>query len=107
MFIFYFINIRLGGLLKTTNSDTQLTYKTLYCLWLLSYNDKIASQFHGTNVIQYIVDSIRNNPKEKIIRVGSAVLAVCIFILQYYFRIYYLHYFIVVILLEHHKQRRW
>ena len=42
----------------------------------MSYNDSIAGQFHTTNVIQFIVETLRNMPKEKIIRIGTAILAV-------------------------------
>merc|ERR1712110_552154 len=44
---------RLGSLLKNGSSDTTLLYKALFCLWLMSYNEDIAAQFHTTNVILY------------------------------------------------------
>jgi hypothetical protein len=70
---------RLGGLIKNAGADTQIAYQALFCLWLLSYNDDIAGNFHTTNVIQYIINCLKNIPKEKVIRIGTAVLAVSCF----------------------------
>jgi len=66
---------RLGSLLKNGSSDTTLLYKALFCLWLMSYNEDIAAQFHTTNVIQYIINVIKTVSKEKILRIGAAVLS--------------------------------
>mmetsp|Transcript_13838 Transcript_13838/g.17417 ORF Transcript_13838/g.17417 Transcript_13838/m.17417 type:complete len:370 (+) Transcript_13838:71-1180(+) len=67
---------RLGVLLKNLQSETQIIYKALLCLWLMSYNDHVASQFHHeTNVIPNIIVVLKAVPKEKIIRIGTAVLA--------------------------------
>ena len=71
---------RLGSLIKNTNAETQVVYKTLLCLWLMSYNRRIGSRFSETNVIIYVIAIMRAVPKEKIIRIGSAVLAVRFFI---------------------------
>lgn len=68
---------RLGSLIKNTNAETQVIYKTLHCLWLMSYNRQIGQRFNETNVIIYIIAIMRAVPKEKIIRMGCAVLAVC------------------------------
>jgi len=66
---------RLGSLIKNVSQETQLLYHTLLCLWLMSYSNHIASEFHTTNVIHYIVGVLKAVPKEKIIRLGVAVLA--------------------------------
>mmetsp|Transcript_122304 Transcript_122304/g.182773 ORF Transcript_122304/g.182773 Transcript_122304/m.182773 type:complete len:442 (+) Transcript_122304:30-1355(+) len=67
---------RLALLIKDPKMETQIIYKVLLCLWLLSYNDNIASQFHHeTNVISNIISIIKAVPKEKIIRIGTAILA--------------------------------
>ena len=69
----------MGVLLKNLQSETQIIYKALLCLWLMSYNDHVASQFHHeTNVIPNIIVVLKAVPKEKIIRIGTAVLAVSI-----------------------------
>merc|ERR1712137_1468477 len=66
---------RLGTLLKNGGSDTALLYKALFCLWLMSYNEDIAAQFYTTNVIQYMINVIKSVAKEKILRIGAAVLS--------------------------------
>lgn len=66
----------LGGLLKSKAKNSQLLYQTLYCLWLLSYNKKVAEMVSETKVIPYIVDVLRTVPKEKVARMGLATLRV-------------------------------
>jgi len=66
---------RLGGILRISNLSSQVIYETLYSLWLLSYNDHIAAQFHKSLVIHRIVDAIKNVQKEKVIRMGLAILS--------------------------------
>ena len=64
----------LASLLKTKNKSYQLTYQTLHCLWLLSYNKQVANQVGGTKVINFVVDILRTIQKEKIIRMCLAIL---------------------------------
>lgn len=66
---------RIGGIIKNHNSDTTILYKALYCIWVMSYNKHIASQFHKTTLIHHVVEIMRNVQKEKIIRVCIAILA--------------------------------
>jgi len=66
---------RLGNVLKTANLSSQIVYKTLYCLWLLSYNEEIGSKFSQSTVIHKIVDVLKIIQKEKVSRMGLAILA--------------------------------
>jgi len=63
-----------SSLLKTEDRRQQL-YQTVYCLWLMSYNDDISAQFSATEgLVKGIVEAIRKEEKEKIRRLGLATL---------------------------------
>jgi len=50
----------LGGLIAP-NSNFQLLYQILYCVWLLSYNEKIVKDgFAPSNIIPKIVEVSRS-----------------------------------------------
>lgn len=59
---------------QAAQNALQVTYQTIYCLWLLSYNSEIAENFHRTLVIKNVVETIRQVTKVKVIRVGLACL---------------------------------
>jgi len=65
---------KLCSVLKIPNLSSQLIYETLYCLWLMSYNKEISDSFSKTNVIARIVEILKTIQKEKVIRVGLAIL---------------------------------
>mmetsp|Transcript_5661 Transcript_5661/g.16061 ORF Transcript_5661/g.16061 Transcript_5661/m.16061 type:complete len:462 (-) Transcript_5661:33-1418(-) len=53
----------------------QIIYQSLFCIWLLSYNTKLAEgRFHKTTVIEKIVDTVRNVQREKVVRISVASL---------------------------------
>jgi len=55
--------------------DLQLVYETLFCCWLLSFNSEIAERdFTGTSIVLNCVRIMREVDKEKIRRVGLAML---------------------------------
>lgn len=55
--------------------DLQLIYETLFAAWLMSYNAEIAEKdFTGTSLILNTVRLLREVDKEKIRRVGLALL---------------------------------
>jgi len=65
----------LGNLLIKPDTKRQLLYQTLYCLWLLSYNKKIAKAFGEVfDLVKNIVEVIRLQDKEKIRRLSLATL---------------------------------
>lgn len=72
--LFFKLNNSLGSLLKGKNRSYQLTYQTVYCLWLITYNKTVVNQISSTKVIQYIVDVLKTIQKEKIVRMALATL---------------------------------
>lgn len=65
----------LANVLKQNMDKQQLIYMTLYCLWIMSFNAKIAAKFHSIEtLIPDIVEIIRKKSKAKIRRIGLAVL---------------------------------
>lgn len=65
---------RLGGLIAP-NSNFQLLYQILYCVWLLSYNEKIVKDgFAPSNIIPKIVEVTKTAAKEKVQRMCLAIL---------------------------------
>lgn len=76
-FCFYiYICCRLAALLKTKSKNIQLLYQLMNCIWLLSYDRKVAEQMGDTKVIAYLIEILRTIPKEKVIRMGLATLRV-------------------------------
>jgi len=64
----------LASLLKTKSKNYQLTYQSVFCLWLLTYNKSVVTQVASSKVISYVVDVLKNNQKEKIVRMSLATL---------------------------------
>ena len=67
---------KLASILKENTMNFQILYDALFCLWLLSANDDIATRFGETTVIPKVVDIVRSVSKEKCIRMGLAILNV-------------------------------
>ncbi len=68
---------RLAGVLRDYTNKRPVLYQTLYCLWLLSFNNEIADSFSSVvGLIPGIVEIIRKEDREKIRRVGLATLRV-------------------------------
>jgi len=65
---------KLGQLLKVYQTNVQLLYQTLYCLWMMSYNPAVAEGFAKTQITTRIFELIRTVAKEKITRLGLATL---------------------------------
>jgi len=81
---------RLALTLLRTEDRRQQLYQTVYCLWLLSYNNELAAQFSATEgLVKGIVEAIRKEEKEKIRRLGLATLRVGPPVLQRYLFIYF------------------
>ncbi len=60
---------------KQSDRDLQLIYETLFCGWLLSYSVEVAEKhFTGTLIVVTTVRLMREVDKEKIRRVGLAML---------------------------------
>jgi V-type H+-transporting ATPase subunit H len=65
----------LGGVLNDYTNKRQVLYQTLYCLWLLSYDDTVAEDFGRiSNLVSQLVEVIRKEDRVKIRRVGIAIL---------------------------------
>jgi V-type H+-transporting ATPase subunit H len=61
--------------LNDHKNKRQVLYQTLYCLWLLSYDEKIAEEFSQVpNLTPQIVEVIRKEDRVKIRRIGVAIL---------------------------------
>eukprot|EP01087_Luapelamoeba_hula_P001763 TRINITY_DN1157_c0_g1_i1.p1 TRINITY_DN1157_c0_g1~~TRINITY_DN1157_c0_g1_i1.p1 ORF type:complete len:459 (-),score=88.11 TRINITY_DN1157_c0_g1_i1:73-1449(-) len=66
----------LSAVIRDTTAKRQLIYLALYSLWLVSYNPQIATKFSQVpDLVRNIVDIIRREEKEKIRRMGLAVLS--------------------------------
>jgi len=64
---------QLSALLKGQKSP-QATYQIIYCLWLMTYNNDLASNVVDTGIIARLVDTLKLNPKEKVLRIALATL---------------------------------
>jgi V-type H+-transporting ATPase subunit H len=65
----------LSDLLKSKAKECQLLYYTLYDIWMLTYNKDVVSQIGPSKrVIPNIVEILRTQSKEKIIRMSLAIL---------------------------------
>eukprot|EP01100_Stratorugosa_tubuloviscum_P014363 TRINITY_DN764_c0_g1_i1.p1 TRINITY_DN764_c0_g1~~TRINITY_DN764_c0_g1_i1.p1 ORF type:complete len:444 (+),score=172.46 TRINITY_DN764_c0_g1_i1:103-1434(+) len=73
-FTFYSLNgyQNFRNLIKTQGGNFQLQYQILHCIWLLTYNNSIADNFHSTDLMRLIVDLLKVTTKEKVIRMGVA-----------------------------------
>lgn len=58
----------------STVGNVQLLYQVGFCLWLLSYDEEIATAMGETNVVPNILKVMRTISKEKVIRVFLACL---------------------------------
>jgi len=66
----------LSTLLKTRTKNMQLLYQVIYCLWLLSFNSRVALQISETKIVPSLVEIFRLslNAKEKVTRMAVATL---------------------------------
>jgi len=66
--------ILLVNVLATQALNLQLIYETVYAIWMMSYNNEIASNLIDTGLIKALVDIIKSITKEKIVRLSVASL---------------------------------
>lgn len=59
----------LVSLLQPPYSDVQLTYEICFCLWVLSFNEKIIPSFKNDNIIPKLHDVLRVLKVEKVVRI--------------------------------------
>jgi len=65
----------LALILERNMGKQQLLYQTIYCLWILTFNEKIAAKVHREEgLILRIVEIIRKKAKIKIRRIALATL---------------------------------
>jgi V-type H+-transporting ATPase subunit H len=67
----------LGSLLKSKMQNAkalQVCYQVVFCLWLLSYNKKVAQQVTDTNIIPSLVDVLKFISTDKVVRMSLATL---------------------------------
>jgi len=65
----------LGAVLNDYTNKRQVLYQTLFCLWLLSYDETVAEDFGRiSNLVSQLVEVIRKEDRVKIRRVGVAIL---------------------------------
>lgn len=75
----HFFLLRLAGLLINKNQKNyQLLYQVINCIWLLSFNKKIAAEISKTKIIARLSDVLKNVPREKIVRMTVATFVVTI-----------------------------
>lgn len=61
-------------IIQTQSSNFQLVYEAIYCVWLMTYNEKIAARVGATGLIPALVDIIKTVSKEKVVRLAIATL---------------------------------
>jgi len=61
-------------LILLRHSEYQIVYQALYVLWLMSYSNEIANKVFTTNLIAKVVEAVKNVQKEKVTRIGIALL---------------------------------
>eukprot|EP01111_Echinosteliopsis_oligospora_P007418 TRINITY_DN223_c0_g1_i1.p1 TRINITY_DN223_c0_g1~~TRINITY_DN223_c0_g1_i1.p1 ORF type:complete len:452 (-),score=109.78 TRINITY_DN223_c0_g1_i1:84-1439(-) len=61
--------------LRTQTQNFQLIYETIYCAWLMTYNEYVANNVNDTDLIPALVDVIKTISKEKVIRLTLATLS--------------------------------
>jgi len=59
---------------KPPGPNIQLIYESMYCLWLVSFQEDLATSFTGLNLIRNLVNLIKSIPKDKIKRIGISIL---------------------------------
>jgi V-type H+-transporting ATPase subunit H len=64
----------LTEILRTQQTNLQLLYETMFVVWLLTYNERIANDLVDTGLIKAIVDTIKVVTKEKVLRLAIAAL---------------------------------
>jgi len=64
----------LVGLLEQQQQNLQVLYETIYCLWLLSYNQGIAMEAGNSKLVSTVVDVLKAVSKEKIVRLCISTL---------------------------------
>jgi len=62
-------------LLGKDHNNTPLLYLTVFCLWLLSYNDDMLKEFEDHQVVHALVQVVRVVMTEKVVRVIFAILS--------------------------------
>jgi len=61
--------------LISPTTNYQILYQALYCAWLLSFNQKVAKDgFSPVNVIPKVVEVLKQASKDKVLRMGLAIL---------------------------------
>jgi len=68
----------LSTILKTKAKNFQLIYQTLFALWMLTYNQAVSNQIASSKAITYIVEILKTQQKEKIIRLCLSTLTNCL-----------------------------
>jgi len=68
----------LSTILKTKAKNYQLVYRTLFDLWMLTYNKNVAGQIASSKAISYIVEILKAQQKEKIVRLCLSTLVNCL-----------------------------
>eukprot|EP01098_Paradermamoeba_levis_P006074 TRINITY_DN2528_c0_g1_i1.p1 TRINITY_DN2528_c0_g1~~TRINITY_DN2528_c0_g1_i1.p1 ORF type:complete len:481 (-),score=161.31 TRINITY_DN2528_c0_g1_i1:30-1337(-) len=63
----------LSSLLDGQLSNSQLIYQTIYCLWLLSFQEEIAVKF-PSRAVKTMVEVLRTAAKDKLVRIILATL---------------------------------
>lgn len=65
--------INLKKLLKSDIVTPQMQYQIIFCIWLLTFDEKIASQIQiEFDIIPDLIEIVRQNVKEKVLRVVIA-----------------------------------
>lgn len=65
----------LANLLETKSKNVQVLYQAVYCIWVLSYNPRVAEQMNDTKIIPCIVDILKKTgTHDKVIRMCLATL---------------------------------
>lgn len=76
---------RLAELLSSRVKNFQIQYQVLYCFWLLTYNDDVATQIgQSATIIPILVETLKSIAKEKVIRMCLATLRVFIYLFHYF-----------------------
>jgi len=68
----------LSTILKTKAKNFQLLYQTLFALWMLTYNHTVSIQIASSKAITYIIEVLKTQQKEKIIRLCLSTLTNCL-----------------------------
>lgn len=64
----------LTALLRKEQLGSQLVYVTVFCVWLLTFNEELLADLHDSDTVSRIVSVLRDAPREKVVRVCFAAL---------------------------------